>query len=161
MKKRSVQTGKKHKYSLEDKYKYVLEFSDTMNNVCDGIISQYDDLLKIDEDYRVSRTVHLINYMSSRIHIIRSLKKRLCKLYTITDHKDFVDEFDCIYLRYYEDYASFKHLIDYLYYIFTDNETKVVIISYNLAPLQCCLVGTDLQNNKSAYSLDLIKKWKG
>lgn len=165
MKKRSVKTNKKQTTAEEQMYNATLTFSNAMNNLCDNIILVYDELLGFTKVNKNKRAMHVLNYMSCRMHIIRSLKKRLCKLYTITDHKDFIVEFNNIYLRYDEKMESFRQVLECIEYIFTDNETKVVISSYNLAPLQCCLVGTDLQNNKSAYSLDLIKsvlkKWKG
>ena len=153
MKKRSIKTSKKQKYTLEDKYNCVLEFSDTMNNLCDHITEYYNDLLEFTKVRKTERDMHVLNYMSCRMHIIRSLKKRLRKLYTITDHKDFTDEFDNIYSRYYKDLSSFKQVLEYIDYIFIDNHIKEDAIIRNASPIMCYNSISDTRYDKSKYDL--------
>ena len=151
MKKRSVKTSKKHKYTLEDKYKCVLEFSDTMNNLCDHITEYYNDLLEFTKVRKTERAMHVLYYMSCRMHIIRSLKKRLRKLYTITDHKDFTDEFDNIYSRYYKELSSFKQVLEYIDYIFIDNHIKEDAIIRNTSPIMCSI--SERRNSMMWYEI--------
>lgn len=163
MKKRSAKTSKKQITTEEQMYNFTLSFSDLLNDTCDNIILTYDKLLKFTKINAYSqdltkRAMHMLNYMSSRMRIIRSLKKRLCKLYTITDHEKFIDEFDSIFSRYYNDLLSSKKVIDYIDYIFKNGDAEEVFISYNLTPLTY-FNRLHCSHNKSKY--DLVLEWKG
>lgn len=153
MKKHSVKTSKKYTRALEDRYNFVLDFSDTMNNLCDSIMKHYYDLLEFEKTHINCRATCMLDYMSIRIHIVRSLKKRLRGLYSITDHKDFIDEFDNIHSRYNDDLLLFIQVLDYVDYIFIDNATKENIVTRNLSPILCFNNISDTQYDKSAYCL--------
>jgi hypothetical protein len=158
MKKRSVKTSKKQTTAIEQMYNATLPYSNTMNNLCDRIILAYDELLWFTKVHKNKRAMHVLDYMSSRMHIIRSLKKRLCKLYTITDHKDFTDEFDNIYSRYYKELSSFKQVLEYIEYIFNNNAVKEYIIAFNISPMPSSNNISDTQYDKSKYHLRLYLK---
>lgn len=142
----------------EQMYNATLTFSNAMNNLCDNIILVYDELLGFTKVNKNKRAMHVLNYMSCRMHIIRSLKKRLCKLYTITDHKDFIVEFNNIYLRYDEKMESFRQVLEYIEYIFNNNDVKEYIIAFNISPIMSYNNISDTQYDKSKYHIGVVLK---